>query len=329
MAGRLSRREVIAGAGASAMVLSGSGFVHTAPMARGVVFEDRRGDGRRQPTDAGIPGIMVSNGRDVVRTAGDGSWSLAVEPGDSVFVIKPSDWSCHASPGGVPRFSYLHQPDGSPADLDSRFPLIAPTGALPLSLDFALLRQREARDFEAVLMSDTQPEDSAELDYVRDDIIAAVLEHDAAFGINHGDVVADDLSLYARYLQPSAPRASPGTIAPAITISTLPPRTIASHAKPGREPSAPATMRSSTAMQRSSSWTMSSISGAPAAAIAARSGGGSWISCAMCSPTCRASTSSCSRCTFLCGAISIRTTRRTPRPTAAPSSRSSAVARTP
>ena len=38
MAGRLSRREVIAGA--SAMVLSGSGFAYSAAIARGVVFED-------------------------------------------------------------------------------------------------------------------------------------------------------------------------------------------------------------------------------------------------------------------------------------------------
>ena len=50
-------------------------------------------------------------------------------------------------------------------------------------------------------MSDTQPENAAELDYVRDDIIAAMLGSNAAFGINHGDVVADDLSLYQRYLQ--------------------------------------------------------------------------------------------------------------------------------
>ena len=37
--------------------------------------------------------------------------------------------------------------------------------------------------------------------YVRDDIVAAMLGSGAAFGINHGDVVSDDLSLYPRYLQ--------------------------------------------------------------------------------------------------------------------------------
>jgi hypothetical protein len=64
-----------------------------------------------------------------------------------------------------------------------------------------LARQDEHRDFEVLLVSDTQPENPAELGYLRDDIAAAMLGVRAAFGINHGDVVADDLSLYPRYLQ--------------------------------------------------------------------------------------------------------------------------------
>jgi C terminal of Calcineurin-like phosphoesterase/Calcineurin-like phosphoesterase len=201
MANNPSRREVIAGAGASALALSGAGFAQPQTVARGVVFEDGRGDGRRQAGDPGIPGVMVSNGRDVVLTAQDGSWSLPVEPGDSIFVIKPPHWGTPASAGGIPSFSYIHQPEGSPKHLGTHFPVIDPTGPLPASLDFPLIRHEEHRDFEALLVSDTQPENAAELDYVRDDIIAAMLGAGAAFGINHGDVVADDLSLYPRYLQ--------------------------------------------------------------------------------------------------------------------------------
>lgn len=205
MAFRPSRREVIAGAGASALALPGSGLAQRPPqqlpMARGVVFEDRRGDGRRRPSDRGIAGVMVSNGRDVALTVSDGSWSLPVESGDSIFVIKPPHWTTRTSLGGVPRFSYIHQPEGSPRQLGTQFPLVDPTGSLPASLDFALVRQDEHRDFEALLVSDTQPENLAELGYVRDDIVAAMLGVRAAFGINHGDVVSDDLSLYPRYLQ--------------------------------------------------------------------------------------------------------------------------------
>lgn len=144
---------------------------------------------------------MVSNGRDVVLTAADGGWSLPVEPGDCLFVIKPPDWAVPVSSQGIPRFSYIHQPDGSPAYLGGGFPLLEPTGALPLAIDFPLIRQQEPRDFEVVLVADTQPQNAGELDYVRDDIVTALLGTKAAFGINHGDVVADDLSLYERYLQ--------------------------------------------------------------------------------------------------------------------------------
>ncbi len=50
-------------------------------------------------------------------------------------------------------------------------------------------------------MADTQPANAAELGYLCDDIISSVVGSGAAFGINHGDVVFDDLSLYPRYLQ--------------------------------------------------------------------------------------------------------------------------------
>ena len=45
MAGGLSRRDVIAGAGASALAFSGGGFAAHRTVARGVVFEDDHGDG--------------------------------------------------------------------------------------------------------------------------------------------------------------------------------------------------------------------------------------------------------------------------------------------
>jgi hypothetical protein len=145
---------------------------------------------------------MVSNGRDVALTGPDGAWALTVEPGDTVFVIKPPQWMTRISVAGLPQFSCLYQPAGSPRPPGSRFPVIEPTGPLPDSIDFAMMRREEAHEFEALLVSDTQPDSLAELTYVRDDIVAAMLDvRGAAFGINHGDVVADDLSLYPRYLR--------------------------------------------------------------------------------------------------------------------------------
>lgn len=202
MAHRPSRRQVLAGAGASALALSASAMSSRAVTARGVVYEDGRGAGPRRPGDRGIPGVMVSNGRDVALTGPDGAWSLPVEPGDSIFVVKPPQWTTRLSPAGVPAFSYLYDPHGSPRILGSRFPLVEPTGPLPASIDFPLQRRAETPEMEALLVTDTQPENLAELNYVRDDIVAAMLGvSGAAFGIHHGDVMADDLSLYPRYLR--------------------------------------------------------------------------------------------------------------------------------
>ncbi|PSJ19656.1 Cna protein B-type domain containing protein, partial [Halomonas sp. ND22Bw] len=42
--------------------------------ATGFVFEDRFGTGRKQAGDPGLPGVAVSNGRDVVRTDESGRY---------------------------------------------------------------------------------------------------------------------------------------------------------------------------------------------------------------------------------------------------------------
>ncbi|KAB2920310.1 MAG: Cna protein B-type domain containing protein [Hyphomicrobiaceae bacterium] len=181
-------------------LLQDQGFAQRPAIAKEVVFDDRGRTGRRRPGDPGIANVMVSNGRDIVRTAADGSWSLPVAEGDSLFVIKPPSWTTPIGFGGIPRFSRLHQPHGTPGDIDYRFAGVAPTGPLPASIDFALRRQEERRDFEALLFTDTQPENAVELAYLRDDIVAGAIGSNAAFGINHGDVMFDDLSLYERYL---------------------------------------------------------------------------------------------------------------------------------
>ncbi len=197
-----TRRELIAAGGASALALSaGVGLSERPMVASGVVFDDRSGTGQRRQGDPGISNVMVSNGRDVVLTDTDGRWRLTLVEGDSVFVIKPPHWSTPLHGGSVPSFSYLHQPRGTPLDVDYRHAGLAPTGPLPASIDFPLRRQPEPRQFEALLLADTQPENGAELAFLRDDIIAGTLDCGAAFAINHGDIVFDDLSLYPRYLE--------------------------------------------------------------------------------------------------------------------------------
>ena len=203
----LSRRDVIRGAAAGgvglALVPAGAEAQSAAPApaggataaatVTGIVFEEG-------PARAGLPGVLVSNGRDVAVTGADGRYSLPVEEGQSVFVVKPAGYMTPVEPGtGLPLFARLHQPAGTPADLGLRYEGVAPTGPLPASVDFPLRRQDEPSRFDAILLTDPQPETDAELDFVRDDVIPALRGTPARFGLTLGDLMFDDLSLYARH----------------------------------------------------------------------------------------------------------------------------------
>ncbi len=202
--GPLTRRRALATIGAawgtflsSHRVAAAAGEV-AAEIARGSVFEDQGGDGARTARGRGIAGVLVSNGRDVVMTDGDGRWALPVRSGDSLFVITPSGWTTAA--GRASQYSYLHQPAGTPAALQLRSPEIAPTGALPASIDFALRRQAQSSHFDALLFADTQAANAKELGYVRAMLSKATRGSKAAFAIHHGDVMGDDLTLFPEYL---------------------------------------------------------------------------------------------------------------------------------
>jgi calcineurin-like phosphoesterase family protein len=191
-----SRRHFIAAGAATMLSLRGGWSLAAPALVAGSVFHDRRGTGTRGPGDPGLPGVMVSNGRDVVLTDQEGRWRLPARHPDEIFLIKPSHWTTRNGPGGVPMIGAHQVLRTAPgAETAAVVPVELP------SIDFALTPTPESAQFEAVLMADTQPADVAELGYLGDDIIANIIGTSAVFGINHGDVVFDDLSLYARYLK--------------------------------------------------------------------------------------------------------------------------------
>ena len=162
-------------------------------MATGQVFETV--DGSRN----GLAGVLVSNGRDVVATGPDGRYALPVTDETILFVIKPAGFMTPVDPlTMLPRFYRIHQPAGSPEALKLTFPGLAPTGALPASVDFELTRQDEPKAFEVVLFTDPQPESDAEVDFIREDVVAALAGTSAKFGLTAGEIMYDDLSMYDR-----------------------------------------------------------------------------------------------------------------------------------
>ena len=189
--GRLTRRETVA-------VLAGLGLVagraeaQGAMEATGIVYAAAGAD--RTP----LPGVLVSNGREIARTDDQGRYRLPMQGDGAVFVIKPPGYALPRDADNVPRHSYIHQPGGTPAEIGLRYRGVAPTGPLPASLDFTLTRVDEPADFDVVLFTDPQPESRFELDHVRDTAVARAMAVPAAFGLTAGDVLFDDLSLYVR-----------------------------------------------------------------------------------------------------------------------------------
>lgn len=191
--GGLTRRQIFHGLGCAAVAglayppssLLASGARRRVTVA-GTVYEDGGYSASRSGKRAGIPDILVSNGRDVVLTDSSGRWSLSVDPGEFVFVIRPSQFAFSECQSGLPRF--FHRIPWERAQ-DHRTPI-----------DFALRRAEEARAFDVLLVADSQPVNAEELGYVRQALLAATRDSKPAFAIHHGDVMGDDLGLMEDYL---------------------------------------------------------------------------------------------------------------------------------
>src|SRR3546814_13983269 len=70
----------------------------------GRVFEDGNGNGVREAGEAGIAGVAVSDGRQVVRTDAQGRYALPMLAGQTLFVIPPVGWTAPGGAAGQPAF---------------------------------------------------------------------------------------------------------------------------------------------------------------------------------------------------------------------------------
>ena len=183
-----------------------TGAIHTvagdADMARGTVFVDANRNSVLDAGEAGLAGVLVSNGREVVTTGADGTYELPAYDDMNVFVTKPAGYAAPVDANLVPQFNYVHKVAGSP---DLRFGGIAPTGPLPAEINFPLVEDDSDRaDFECLVFGDAQPYFNKQVSYVRETagrMLAARDNSDTECLIFEGDVMGDDLSLYPRFKQ--------------------------------------------------------------------------------------------------------------------------------
>ncbi len=165
----------------------------------GYVYHDANGNGRRDRREQGVTGVSVSNGTQVVATGKNGRYKLPIGQDNIIFVIKPSGYKVPLNEWNQPQFYYIHKPSGSPA---LKYQGVSPTGALPKSVDFALIPQEEPENFTALIFGDPQTYTEQEMAFFAKGVVAE-LEGipNIAFGLSLGDLVGDDLVLHSPYIQ--------------------------------------------------------------------------------------------------------------------------------
>jgi len=165
-------------------------------LARGKVFHDSNENRIMDSSEKGIPGVVVSNGVDLVQTDAQGTYEIPVSDDAIVFVIKPRDWMTPVNEENLPQFYYLHKPNGSPDYFT--YQGVEPTGDLPEEINFPLFPDDGSESFKMVVFGDPQPYNISQVDYVAEDIVSELIgREDLEFGMTMGDIVGDDLDLFS------------------------------------------------------------------------------------------------------------------------------------
>jgi hypothetical protein len=195
---RRNNFRFVAGGALFLFLLTGGFRAGATSPVRGYVYEDANGNGKKDRREKGVGNVAVSNGREVVLTDGDGKYVLTAGDDNTVFVIKPAGYRIETDEYNQPRSFYIHKPGGSPS---LRYEGVKPTGGLPKSVDFALIKYDEPETFASFIFGDSQPYGEEEVSYFERGIVDEVKNRTAgvSFGVTLGDLVGDNLSLHPLY----------------------------------------------------------------------------------------------------------------------------------
>jgi len=173
-----------------------SSFAQDNDLVNGIVFHDVNANGILDENEPGIADVIVSNQREAVKTDSKGRYSLPLSDRTLIFVSKPSAYDVPLDENNLPQFYYIHQPGGSPEGLD--YEGIPVTGALPESVNFALIASEQKNQFNVIITGDPQPYTAEQVNYYLNDVVSEMFDYDADFYMALGDLVEDDLSLYGK-----------------------------------------------------------------------------------------------------------------------------------
>ncbi|MGO2804646.1 calcineurin-like phosphoesterase C-terminal domain-containing protein [Glutamicibacter arilaitensis] len=165
---------------------------------KGVAFEDRNKNSKKDANEPGLPNITVSNGREVVTTDSQGRYELPVFNNMTAFLTQPRGFQVPVDEDNVAQFFYNHLPAGSP---ELKYDGIAPTGPLPQAVNFPLVRSSATQSPEqsCVIGADVQTYTQQEVEYAKEGAftdLAARTDYTGCGALFIGDLVGDDLTFF-------------------------------------------------------------------------------------------------------------------------------------
>jgi 3',5'-cyclic AMP phosphodiesterase CpdA len=163
----------------------------------GRVVLDRNRNGQADAGEPGLPGVRLTDGRQLVHTDAQGRYAFTTEPGRSVQVIKPAQLDPVLRHDGLPDTWMNLDWESAPA---LRYGGLrnGRRGCRDFAMTHAPLRRTGAMD--VLVFGDPQPKTAVDVDYFRRDIVEPLLaaRGPARLGLTLGDVVHDDLTLLER-----------------------------------------------------------------------------------------------------------------------------------
>jgi C terminal of Calcineurin-like phosphoesterase/N terminal of Calcineurin-like phosphoesterase len=179
----------------------------SAEIIRGSIYIEGNNNDRRDRIEAGIAGVSVSNGCEVVQTDAGGNYRIPIHETQILFISKPAEFDLPLDANNIPQFFYRHYPEGTPSEIagtsiEWAWPVIEATGPLPSVLNFGLLpREQPSTEFTAHAFADTQARYELGQDNLREELVNPLIgnPYGVDFGITVGDVVYDNLGLYDRH----------------------------------------------------------------------------------------------------------------------------------
>ncbi|SOD12013.1 calcineurin-like phosphoesterase C-terminal domain-containing protein [Pedobacter xixiisoli] len=153
-------------------------------IVKGQVFYDANRNGIHEAKEKGLKNILISNGKDIVKTDKNGLYTIEANIGESIFPILPSEYTWSKSKSKVVNANYLY--------LDPNQAVIKDT----ISWYVPVFKSEAANSFSFGAIGDIQVDNTEELNYAAKSIFSE-LNHrnDIRFNLMLGDIVNDKVEL--------------------------------------------------------------------------------------------------------------------------------------